>query len=168
MRKIANALWIIPGVVLLLTGCARTPAVPTPELHFAALNGEDGKVDLLIAQGADVNKKGNRGTTALHLAAFKGHSDTVTRLLDHGADISAEETKTHDTALHRAAQWGHLKVVKLLVDRGADVNAQNRRDETPLFLAARSGHDEVVNYLLQQEGRIIPPHRSKKNWNLNE
>ena len=76
----ANVLLVI-AVGLLISGCGRTPARPTPELHFAALQGDTEKAQLLIANGENINKKGNRGTTALHLAAFKGHTDTAKVLI---------------------------------------------------------------------------------------
>ena len=42
-----------------------------------------------------------------------------------------------DTALHDAARQGFNSVIQLLADRGADVNVKNKRDETPLKIAAR-------------------------------
>ena len=39
-------------------------------------------------------------------------------------------------------------MVQLLLERGAEVNVQNKYGETPLYMAAWSGHSDVVKMLL--------------------
>ena len=48
-------------------------------------------VELLLAEGADVNVVGESGgVTAIHLAAQRGDVAIIELLIDHGADLSAE------------------------------------------------------------------------------
>ena len=54
-------------------------------LHFAALTGNLGAVDLLLTRRADPDLKNARGRTALALAAMAGHNDVVLRLRAAGA-----------------------------------------------------------------------------------
>jgi ankyrin repeat protein len=48
-------------------------------------------------------------------------------------------------------------MVALLISKGADIEAKTRDGLTPLHCAARSGHDQVVDLLLESKA----PMRSK-------
>lgn len=62
----------------------------------------------------------------------------------------------------QAASYGHADIVELLINVGkADVEAKNNSDYTPLMLAARSGHEEVVARLL---GRADIEAKSTTGW----
>lgn len=54
-----------------------------------------------------------------------------------------------DTLIHAAASGGSTDVVELLIGRyDVPVNLRNPHGETPLLCALRSGHVDIVNYLL--------------------
>ena len=59
-------------------------------LHTVAINGHKEIVELLIAEGADVNAKGVVGATPLHSAAVNGHKEIAELLIDNGADVNAK------------------------------------------------------------------------------
>lgn len=52
------------------------------------------------------------------------------------------------TALFLAAQAGNLAVVKQLAQAGADLTIVRRDGSSCLFVSAKNGHHEVVEYLL--------------------
>jgi len=61
-------------------------------LHFAALSGSLGNVDLLLKAGADVNGRGDCADTPLHFACAGLDPNSVAiirRLIEAGADINA-------------------------------------------------------------------------------
>jgi len=89
---------------------------------------------VLLASKADVNAKGNNGTTPLHEAAGIGSKDVVELLLAKGADVNARDGEG-DTPLHRAAAAGHKDVVELLLANKANVNARDDSGMTPLKAA---------------------------------
>jgi hypothetical protein len=58
---------------------------------------------------------------------------------------------------HIAAAGGHLSVMKLLADHGMSMEDEDEDEVTPLELAVRGNHVEVVDYLLEEhaESRIF-------------
>jgi ankyrin repeat protein len=95
--------------------------------------------------------------TALHIAAIKGHIQISEILHRYGnefiGNLQALSAPTGRACLHWAASFGQLRVVKLLGTlAGADfhklINTRNRQGDTPLHLAARYGHTEIVRALL--------------------
>ena len=66
-------------------------------LLAAARADQRAVVELLLAQGADVNAP-HDGADALHLAAWEGHTEMVRLLLAHGADRDRTDPTFHGTA----------------------------------------------------------------------
>ena len=85
----------------------------------------------------------------------------ITDFLDQNKDFVNSKHKwekdTGYTALHYAAQEADLDVVKELIAREADVNAKTGKGITPLHLAARKGHKDLVEYLVKEaEAEDLP------------
>lgn len=89
----------------------RTPLIA------AAQGGKCEALQVLLARGADVNKKMKRGQTALMFASYYGHIQAVRLLLTSGADVKADFEG--DTALSWAKQKGHGEIADLLIASGA-------------------------------------------------
>ncbi|MEW6349022.1 MAG: ankyrin repeat domain-containing protein [Thermodesulfobacteriota bacterium] len=142
-------------------------------LMWAAEQGNEKVVGLLLDKGADVNAKSPEGWTALMSAAMGGDPEVVRRLLDKGADVQAEDAFHRRSglawafddpffdelmdllrergavlSLHLAAGLGDLKAVHRLIREGADVNAKEGNGATPLMRAAATGNLEIVRLLL--------------------
>ncbi len=80
----------------------------------AAAAGRSKIVELVAAQGADVNAGGPNQWKALQWAAWGGHEETVRLLLDLGSDPTAGDS-TGRTAAQLAAENGHPSVARLLL-----------------------------------------------------
>lgn len=116
-------------------------------LIWAATNGHEAVVQLLLEKGADFEAKAAYEWNALMWAAANGHEAVVRLLREKGATV---KTKGEDgTALSEAARAGHEAVVQLLLEKGADVEAKALFGRTALSLAANFGHEAVVRLLLQ-------------------
>lgn len=99
--------------------------------------------------------------TLLHQAGYvrtRQIRDMVRELIRHGADVDATN-QLGDTPLMMASKLGNLPVARELVDAGADVNAYDMgtKDKFPaLYLAAQSGHADIVQYLLEHGADVRP------------
>jgi len=136
-------------------------------LHFAAYSGNE-VVELLIANGADVNAKNQADATPLDKAIEKNRDETVSLLRKHGGKTKKEleaagksikpiaeaakpkppTAKASDTSIHVATEAGNIESVKQAIADGADVNEKNADGVAPLSNAAYFGHKEVVELLI--------------------
>jgi hypothetical protein len=85
-------------------------------------------------------------------AADEGDMATVVRLIRRGADVKAKD-KWQWTPLHMAAYGNSPKIAEILILHGADLAARTVDGETPLILAEKNGHKEVVDVLSEEVER---------------
>ena len=116
-------------------------------LSIASLNGCKQIVDLLLANGADVDIVDDVSYTPLHSAVQSGCIEIVKILIKAGCDVDAVNS-IDETPLFLAAESGYLNIVEYLVDNEADVEISDYKDNLPLHAAASNGHLEVVKYLI--------------------
>ena len=122
-------------------------------LHYAVYSSDISCeiLSCLIGIGADVNARTNNGVTPLMIAAEEGHINAVTSLVKCGANVHLHD-KDGQRALHHAMQSPQAsicEVLSCLIKNGADVNAHTFHNETPLMLASRDGHVNVVTFLIK-------------------
>lgn len=117
-------------------------------LSLAAFFDETEIAKLLLKHGADPALRATNPSkvNALHSAVAKGNYELCELLVATGMDLNLGQTQ-QVTALHSAAHRGHLKMVQLLVENGADIHAQMENGSTPLDLAKKDEHQDVVIYL---------------------
>jgi bla regulator protein blaR1 len=124
-------------------------------LTLAARNGHLDAVRLLLDRGAEIDRGVPGDGNALIMAAGGGRLEVITYLLDHGAGIE-EVVPGDENALIKASESGQAEAAKLLLARGANVNARVWADgpekgrgewRTPLLMARRNGHTELVRIL---------------------
>ena len=117
-------------------------------------------VQLLIANGADVNARDNDEVTALMIAS--SNSDTTSSLellIANGADVNARDNDGY-TALAMASASSHgtgsLETVQLLIDSGADVNSQDNVGNSVLMILAYSPTSsvETARLLIDNEANV--------------
>jgi ankyrin repeat protein len=108
-------------------------------LHFAALTGKVECLEVLLANGADVNARDNRQKTPLHIIGWspKGSKEEKERcvemLINAGADVDAKGEDGR-TPLHYAANNGKVDCLEFLLAKGAEVNARTKKQYTPLHV----------------------------------
>jgi len=118
-------------------------------LHFAALEGQDLTVRMLIDEfGLDSNCASNDGVSPLHGAASRGHNAAVRALMELGANANSRDS-SNGTPLHDAASRGQNGAIVIMVAIGADVNVMCKNGLTPLLCAVRRGFLTTVRILAQ-------------------
>lgn len=125
----------------------------TEALMSQVESNQSDRVEALLINRANPNKKNNYNMRPLSIAAYKGFERVVKLLLDGGADINAQENNDA-TALILAAGAGHQEIVKLLITRGAEVNTQNSQGNTALILAAEKGYLQVAQQLIRAKANL--------------
>lgn len=121
----------MPFCTLLLITCQSRA-----HLHAAADSGEKEIVDLLLANGAQIDAKRSDGNTPLHLAVSVSSLSVVECFIRNGADISARNN-WQGTPLHLTIHQKNTDIVMLLIRNGADVHARDKWGRIPLDVAAQ-------------------------------
>ena len=106
----------MPMVQLLIAKDAEVNKKGWAPLHYAAANGNDDIVKLLLDHSAYVDAGSPNGTTPLMMAARGGHISTVKLLLDNGADLNVKN-QIGMNALDFAKQYKEPDVVEGLTAR---------------------------------------------------
>src|SRR5277367_5496628 len=106
-------------------------------LHYAAQNGQESTVRLLLRLGAIPD------------------AQALSPSLEHPRVSSHIRACVGQTALHFAAVSGHLQVVNLLLEtEGVDVERRDSSGRTPFLLAVKMGRKEVVEELIKSQAAV--------------
>ncbi|XP_041076668.1 LOW QUALITY PROTEIN: caskin-2-like [Polyodon spathula] len=125
-------------------------------LHYAAWQGKANSVHQLLRAGASVNLASQDGQIPLHLAAQYGHYEVSEMLLQHQSNPCIIN-KARKTPLDLACEFGRLKVAQLLLSsnmcvallEGESKDSSDSGSNTPLHLASRNGHKDIIRLLLK-------------------
>lgn len=131
--------------------------------HISVLNhaieaGDVNAVNLLLANGADVNSgKGQ----AISTAARYNQIEIAQILLEIGADVNCTPNESNNYPIYYAAQFGSIELVHLFIEHGAFLDRirpikGNPLDDTitPLHIAAKHGNYEAVVALVNGGAKI--------------
>lgn len=123
-------------------------------LHLVTRKGNVELVKWLVTQGhANVNAKDAFGRTALEFAVEMRNVELVKCLFENAKEnlnVGPNASTGLWTPLHFAACHGNLGVIRYLMKTGkVDVNAKTKRHYTPAQIAAKRGHWDVVQELIE-------------------
>ncbi|MCP3659369.1 MAG: ankyrin repeat domain-containing protein [Bacteroidetes bacterium] len=139
-------------------------------LMYAAEQGNEKMINLLLKKNPDINKANESGMTALHYAILSENSGILELLLNRGADtkvnyhdnLQNSEKNLMDFAFEKIYNFSEKlkgkggEIFKLLIEKGKfDANSKFRRfsdkREVPLISRAVEKKDiEFVKYLIDQ------------------
>lgn len=168
--------------------------VPNPNAEQSVKQNNNAVVSALFDEAAS-ELRNSAGKTALHLAAEYGDEEIVLTLLRLGANPLAmwstikepwyyatnerikkilkeraaeRKAKNFKSTLHEYAETGDLARLKLLLEPAASriyINSLNAAGETPLIVAARKSHYEIVAFLIQMKADVnMPDAKGLKVW----
>ncbi|KAM0479067.1 hypothetical protein ACHAPX_005047 [Trichoderma viride] len=105
---------------------------------------------LLLERGARVNADRKNGYTPLLGAVMEENNDVSQELLNMGVNVNDTDEDGY-SALHFAVLRGNSTIASLLLEAGANIDAVARLwNETPLHMAIRKRHTEIVHILLKK------------------
>jgi ankyrin repeat protein len=110
-----------------------------------------GSVMALLAAGAAVTARDDKGRTPLMCAAVSGTAATARLLIakdGSAAHLDAATTANAETALHLASFYGKLDIVEALIAAGARVDAATLDGKPSLAIARHNGHADICAALL--------------------
>jgi ankyrin repeat protein len=117
------------------------------EMIVAAERGELVVVKKLLAGGARIDARDQRGRSALLAATHRNRVEVARFLIQEGADVNAKDFIQDSPYLYAAAE-GRIEILKLTLAAGADLKDTNRYLGTGLIPAAHHGRVEAVKLLL--------------------
>ncbi|HCE59450.1 MAG TPA: hypothetical protein DEQ74_01275, partial [Wolbachia sp.] len=112
------------------------------------------KVEILLANWANVHARYENGRQAIHAAAESGSSYIVSLLRSKGASVNARDVDDY-APIHVAAEAGHGSFIRYLTGNGATVNAKTNLGETALHIAAENGHANTASNLMKVQGTDV-------------
>ena len=158
---------VVAGLVAMGASVNAASRAGFTPIVFAVIKNDDASIKTLLAAGANPNVVVQSGAKPMIVAMQYRHTAAALGLLDGGADFSVRD-RAGNTMLHLAAQTGDLKVVRALLAKRADPNARTPKstapmgarggggggrgavagEQTPLMLAARGDHEDVMRALV--------------------
>ena len=129
----------------------RTNDKVTP-LYLASCWNHYMAVRLLLENGADANIPCDDGRSPLHIAASYGFFNVVRLLLDYGADVNIPDIDGY-TPFHYAASQG-CNLIELLIEKVSNVNLRTKRGRTPLYIAVKNQHEQIIKLLLEHKADV--------------
>ena len=130
-------------------------------LIAAAESGDLGRLKTLLAQGASVHARDDRGRTALLAATHGNRVEAARILIAAGADVNASDA-IEDSPFLYAGAAGRLEILRLTLAAGADLKSLNRYGGTALIPACHYGHIDTVRELLKTS--IAIDHVNRLGW----
>lgn len=124
-------------------------------LHVAARADRPEMIELLLANGADLNARGLFEGTALHWACLFGAEKAAERLLEKGLDIEDKSDVFGSTPLLWAAQGSsrvenpkgdYVATVRMLIDHGASADTYNDKGVPAVSLASEEVAEELAKH----------------------
>ncbi|XXG98243.1 hypothetical protein Hte_004566 [Hypoxylon texense] len=120
-------------------------------LHVACKYSQGGLVErLLQSKKYDPGFLDGAGLASLHIAVREGCIHIISILLDEKWTEVDIRTSNGDMAMHIAARAGRLDVIEILQKYKDTSTEKNGKGETPMLLAAKAGHTDIVGRILSK------------------
>uniref|UniRef100_A0AAY4A8N2 Ankyrin 3 n=1 Tax=Denticeps clupeoides TaxID=299321 RepID=A0AAY4A8N2_9TELE len=127
--------------------------VRLPALHIAARKDDTKAAALLLQNDHNADVESKNDITPLHVASKRGNTNMVKLLLERGARIDAK-TKVRSDVNKKKDPYYKISFNALLLYDNWPIDTF-RDGLTPLHCGARSGHEQVVEMLLERGAPIL-------------
>ena len=105
---------------------------------------------LIAAKGKEILKEHDiSGHTALHWACLGGYAKLVEVMIENEAPLNVQSENDYGPRpIHWACTEGHIVIVDLLLQHGVPINTTDKKQCTPLIIAAQYGKSNISSYLI--------------------
>eukprot|EP00475_Leptophrys_vorax_P007166 TRINITY_DN14543_c0_g1_i1.p1 TRINITY_DN14543_c0_g1~~TRINITY_DN14543_c0_g1_i1.p1 ORF type:complete len:966 (-),score=277.87 TRINITY_DN14543_c0_g1_i1:17-2860(-) len=109
------------------------------------------KVLVKILSASNLNVQTPEGHTVFMMACQYGHKKIVDVILKEklNLDIKLKDREGNDSLMH-AIHFDDPELILILLELGCNMNERNRKQETPLIIAAKYGKAAAVKLLLER------------------
>lgn len=114
---------------------------------IAARQGHFEVLQLLLDNGAAITALSEEGYSLTTLAAYSGSVACVRLVLDRGCTVG-------DACIH-AANCDNVDIIRALLNAGATPCDASPDGVTPMMIAARHGHINIIQFLLVRGGSVL-------------
>jgi len=122
-------------------------------LMMACMFGRSMMAAYLLGQGAAPHLTDINGDSALHWAAYKGFPGLMQMLINSGFNPQKPDN-FGSSPLHLACISGNIAAVNLLCAKSTvELEPRDRNRKTPLELAAKHGHQDIMKFLEEEKRR---------------
>eukprot|EP01119_Soliformovum_irregulare_P001378 TRINITY_DN1109_c0_g2_i3.p1 TRINITY_DN1109_c0_g2~~TRINITY_DN1109_c0_g2_i3.p1 ORF type:complete len:798 (-),score=245.78 TRINITY_DN1109_c0_g2_i3:36-2429(-) len=122
-------------------------------LHHACYRGYVAVCQVLLDNGAQVDREDKDHCTSLHNAVFMGKLDCAKLLIEKGANVDHRDVD-NATPLHKAVFKGKLDCVVLLIQNKSSINSVDNDGITALQKATYQDQVECLKHLLNAGASI--------------
>ena len=122
-----TGLFLLALTIVIFTGrplCTAQERASDRQLFQAVAKGDIGAVQVLLANGADLDAKNERGDTPAMVAVDNRNVAMLKLLLEKGADISARNNY-EETALTEASRSMNPELLRIILSGNPDVKEKN-------------------------------------------
>ena len=114
-------------------------------LHNVMCEEQIETISFLIANGANMNIKNNRGISPLHLVCYKENAEL---LIEAGADINQLDNQGNSPLHIQASNGaGREEIIKYLIAKGADKLLENELGQTAFDIAKKRFESKILELL---------------------
>lgn len=140
-------------VIFLLDHVSSSVQYMDSALNYAATEGREDVVKVLVERGADIESLAIDGSKSTHKACKRGHVPTARYLIEKGAKVNVSD-RWGWTPLHHAANGMHAELVELLLDHDARTEARTPLGLTPCHIAASQGDQHTIRLLVDRKANL--------------
>jgi ankyrin repeat protein len=144
-------------------------------LLIASMNGCSTVVELIFEEIIEptqneelrktyINFQDDKGRSSLFYAVAEDHLNIVKVLVENGADMEAITSDKHalpgSTALMACAEKNNVECFDFLIEKGANILVTRNDGADATYIAARYGHQEILERILEMDDARLLVNRS--------